>query len=124
MSGGVRNTSRWTDPRYVVLLLLALAPGVSTSRTPGDSDRSASENATESLAEHDGIRGSSCRDLRDAELILARHEVQLLDELASESARSDEREARRGELDETRASLDDVDRSLAAARCPPVSTGR
>jgi hypothetical protein len=118
MSGGVRSTSRWTDPRYLVLLLLALAPGVSTSRTPGD------PGPTESfVTEHDGIRGSSCRDLRDAELILARHEVQLLDELASGNARSDEREAWRGELDDTRTSLEDVDRALAAARCPPSPRG-
>ena len=113
MTGGIRKSGRWIDPKQLLILLLALAPGVSTSRTPGDSE------AMESFASaHDGIRGPSCRDLRDAELILARHEVQLLDGLASESARPDEREAWRGELDDTRSSLEDVDQALAAARCP------
>ena len=114
MAVEIRKTGRWMDAKQLLLLLLALAPGVSTSRTPGDS------GGTESfVVAHDGIRAPSCRDLRDAELILARHEVQLLDELASESARPDEREAWKGELDDTRTSLEDVDQALAAARCPP-----
>jgi hypothetical protein len=118
MTGDVRRTGKWMDAKQLLLVLLALTPGVSTSRTPGDPDR------TEPFAAaHDGIGGPSCRDLRDAELILARHEVQLLDELASESARSEERETRKGELDDIRASVEDVDRALAAARCPPPSPG-
>ena len=85
-------------PKHLLFLLLALAP-------------------------HDGVQGPSCRDLRDAELILAEHEVQLLDELASESARTDERETWKGELDDTKSSLEDVDRALADARCPAPSQG-
>jgi hypothetical protein len=101
------------DVKQLLLVLLALTPGVSTSGTPGDSDRTDSF-----VAAHDGIRGPNCRDLRDAELILARHEVQLLDEPSSQSARGSEREAWKGELDDTRTSLEDIDRALAAARCP------
>jgi hypothetical protein len=106
------------DAKQLLLVLLALTPGVSTSRTQGDSDRTDSFAAA-----HDGIRGPSCRDLRDAELILARHEVQLLDELASQSARTAEREAWNGQLGETRTSLEDIDRALTSARCPAPLPG-
>ena len=114
MTGDVRRTGKWMDAKQLLLVLLALAPGVSTSRTPGDPDRTESFVA----AAHDWISGPSCRDLRDAELILARHEVELFDELASRSARTVERKVWKGELDDTRTSLEDVDRALAAARCP------
>ena len=120
MTGDVRRTVRW-NAKQLLLVLLALAPAVSTSRTPGDSGREASESF---IAAHDGITGPSCGDLRDTELILASHEVQLVDELASEGARPDEREAWKGELDDTRTSLEDVDQALAAARCPPPPRGR
>ena len=114
----------WMDGRHLLLLLLALVPRVSTSSTPGDSDRRVSPDWTESsVATHDGVGGPSCRDLRDAELILAEHEAQLLDQLESQSARPRERETWKGELDETKASLEDVDRALAAARCPMSSRG-
>ena len=120
MTGDVRP-GRWMDARQLLLVLLSLAPGVSTSRTPGGSDGEAPERRTESfVAAHDGISGPTCRDLWDAELILATHEVQLLDELASQNARPPEREAWKGALHDTRSSLEDVDRALTAARCPKV----
>ena len=65
----------------------------------------------------------SCKDLRDVETILAEHEVQLLDQLASQTAFPAERDAWKGELAHTQAFLEDVDRALEAARCPPPSRG-
>ena len=107
------------DAKHLLLVLLALVPAVSTSGTPGEPGSRVPETLTEaSVVEHDGVRGASCRDLRDAELILAEHQIELLDELESDSAPSRDRRTAKDELDDTRASLEDLDQALAAARCP------
>ena len=114
---------RLVVPRFLLFLLLTLLAAVSTSRASGDSVPAVSGSRTEVVAAHDGVDGPSCRDLRDAELILAQQEIRLLDQLASRGAGRDAREALMDELDATRASLDDLDRALADARCPPPSRG-
>jgi hypothetical protein len=112
------------DAKHLLVLLLALVPVVWTSRTSAQPDRPPSNTQAEPSARaHDGVEGASCRDLRDAELILAEREVRLLDQLASQGALPGERESWKDELDGTRTSLEDLDRSLAEARCPPPSRG-
>ena len=119
---GRRMRAGWMDAKHLLLLLLAFAPQVSASHAPADSGRRISVGRVESSeVVHDGVRGASCRDLRDAEIILAEEEVRLLDRLDSRSARLEERESWQDELDRTRASLEDLDRELAAARCPARS---
>jgi hypothetical protein len=109
------------DARPLLFLVLALVAAVSYAAAPV---RRPSEQGTESsVASHGGVGSPSCKDLRDVETILAEHEVQLLDQLASQTAFPAERDAWKGELAHTQAFLEDVDRALEAARCPPPSRG-
>ena len=123
-SGPCRSRPRRMNVKPCILLLLVLLLGGSASYAAAASGTRASEQGTgSSLAAHDGVGSPSCNDLRDAETILAEHEVRLLDQLASQTAVPAEREAWKGDLVRTKAFLEDVDRALEAARCPPPSRG-
>src|SRR5262249_20812597 len=119
-----RSCSQRMNPKPLVLLLLAFLPAASVSHGAADSGRRGSQQGTESsVASHDGVGSPSCTDLRDAETILAEHEVRLLDQLGSQTAFPAEREAWKGDLEHTKEFLEDVDRALEAARCPAPMRG-
>ena len=106
------------NPKYMLLLLLGLLPAESWSSSSRVPDRHASERRAEAPGPTGPSTGASCDDLREAEAVLAEHEVHLLDQLASPTATAAEKTTWQGELSNGREFMDGLDRAMEALHCP------
>jgi len=107
------------NPKYLLLLLLGLLPAESWSSSSRVPDRHGSEGLTaEAAGPSAPSTGASCDDLREAEAVLAEHEVRLLDQLASPTATAAEKTTWQGELSNGREFMDGLDRAMEALHCP------